>query len=209
MTALLLLLPQTPMLFQGQEFAASAPFLYFADHRRRAGRRWCARARASSSRSSRASRRRGRAARSHDPARPVDVRALQARSGRSGERIAERAGAAPRPAAAAPRRSRCFARSARAASTARCSPTTRSCCASSAAHGDDRLLVVNLGARPARRSRRRAAARAAARDGVAWRTVFSSEVAGVRRLGHAAARDDRRRLADSRRMRAVLLDPSR
>lgn len=32
MTALLLLAPQTPMLFQGQEFAASAPFLYFADH---------------------------------------------------------------------------------------------------------------------------------------------------------------------------------
>lgn len=32
MTALLLLLPGTPMLFQGQEFGASAPFLYFADH---------------------------------------------------------------------------------------------------------------------------------------------------------------------------------
>ena len=32
MTALLLLGPQTPLLFQGQEFAASAPFLYFADH---------------------------------------------------------------------------------------------------------------------------------------------------------------------------------
>jgi maltooligosyltrehalose trehalohydrolase len=32
-TALFLLLPQTPMLFQGQEFAASSPFLYFADHR--------------------------------------------------------------------------------------------------------------------------------------------------------------------------------
>ena len=32
MTALLLLTPGTPMLFQGQEFAASAPFLYFADH---------------------------------------------------------------------------------------------------------------------------------------------------------------------------------
>jgi maltooligosyltrehalose trehalohydrolase len=31
MTALLLLQPATPMLFQGQEFAASAPFLYFAD----------------------------------------------------------------------------------------------------------------------------------------------------------------------------------
>lgn len=32
MTALLLLGPQTPMLFQGQEFWASGPFFYFADH---------------------------------------------------------------------------------------------------------------------------------------------------------------------------------
>ena len=32
MTALLLLQPQTPLLFQGQEFGARAPFLYFADH---------------------------------------------------------------------------------------------------------------------------------------------------------------------------------
>ncbi len=32
MTALLLLGPGTPMLFQGQEFGASAPFLFFADH---------------------------------------------------------------------------------------------------------------------------------------------------------------------------------
>lgn len=32
LTALLLLGPGTPMLFQGQEFAASSPFLYFADH---------------------------------------------------------------------------------------------------------------------------------------------------------------------------------
>jgi maltooligosyltrehalose trehalohydrolase len=33
LTALVLLTPSTPMLFQGQEFAASSPFLYFADHR--------------------------------------------------------------------------------------------------------------------------------------------------------------------------------
>jgi maltooligosyltrehalose trehalohydrolase len=33
MTAYLLLMPGIPMLFQGQEFAASTPFLYFADHR--------------------------------------------------------------------------------------------------------------------------------------------------------------------------------
>ncbi len=32
MTALMLLAPGTPMLFQGQEFAASSPFLYFASH---------------------------------------------------------------------------------------------------------------------------------------------------------------------------------
>jgi maltooligosyltrehalose trehalohydrolase len=31
-TAVCLLAPSTPMLFQGEEFAASAPFLYFADH---------------------------------------------------------------------------------------------------------------------------------------------------------------------------------
>jgi maltooligosyltrehalose trehalohydrolase len=31
-TALVLLWPGTPMLFQGQEFASSRPFLYFADH---------------------------------------------------------------------------------------------------------------------------------------------------------------------------------
>ena len=31
-TTLFLLSPATPMLFQGQEFASSAPFLYFADH---------------------------------------------------------------------------------------------------------------------------------------------------------------------------------
>ena len=32
MTAVLLLAPETPLLFMGQEFAASSPFLFFADH---------------------------------------------------------------------------------------------------------------------------------------------------------------------------------
>lgn len=32
MTALMLLSPSTPLLFQGQEFAATSPFYYFADH---------------------------------------------------------------------------------------------------------------------------------------------------------------------------------
>jgi len=35
---LLLLLPQTPLLFQGQEFLASTPFLYFTDHNEELGR---------------------------------------------------------------------------------------------------------------------------------------------------------------------------
>jgi len=34
LTALLLLGPNVPMLFQGQEFGASSPFLYFADHKK-------------------------------------------------------------------------------------------------------------------------------------------------------------------------------
>jgi maltooligosyltrehalose trehalohydrolase len=34
LTALLLLAPGTPMLFQGQEFGATTPFLFFADHNR-------------------------------------------------------------------------------------------------------------------------------------------------------------------------------
>ena len=38
MTALMLLVPGTPMLFQGQEFAASSPFLYFADHTEELGK---------------------------------------------------------------------------------------------------------------------------------------------------------------------------
>jgi maltooligosyltrehalose trehalohydrolase len=33
LTAVLLLAPQTPMLFMGQEFAASSPFFFFTDHR--------------------------------------------------------------------------------------------------------------------------------------------------------------------------------
>ena len=33
MTALMLLAPGTPMLFQGEEFASSSPFVFFADHR--------------------------------------------------------------------------------------------------------------------------------------------------------------------------------
>ena len=37
-SALLLLLPETPLLFMGQEWAASTPFLYFTDHHSELGR---------------------------------------------------------------------------------------------------------------------------------------------------------------------------
>jgi maltooligosyltrehalose trehalohydrolase len=36
-SALLLLLPQTPLLFMGQEWAASTPFLFFTDHNEKLG----------------------------------------------------------------------------------------------------------------------------------------------------------------------------
>jgi maltooligosyltrehalose trehalohydrolase len=38
LTALLLLMPGTPLLFQGQEFASSSPFLFFADHNKELAR---------------------------------------------------------------------------------------------------------------------------------------------------------------------------
>lgn len=38
-TALLLCCPETPLLFMGQEWAASSPFLFFTDHHERLGRR--------------------------------------------------------------------------------------------------------------------------------------------------------------------------
>ena len=38
LSLLLLLLPQTPLLFQGQEFLASTPYLYFTDHNEELGR---------------------------------------------------------------------------------------------------------------------------------------------------------------------------
>lgn len=41
MTALVLLAPGTPMLFMEQEFAASSPFLYFADHQPELGKLVC------------------------------------------------------------------------------------------------------------------------------------------------------------------------
>lgn len=42
LTAFFLLMPQTPMLFQGQEFAASSPFFYFANHNSDLGKLICA-----------------------------------------------------------------------------------------------------------------------------------------------------------------------
>jgi maltooligosyltrehalose trehalohydrolase len=41
LTAYLLLGPATPMLFQGQEFAAASPFFYFADHKPELAKQVC------------------------------------------------------------------------------------------------------------------------------------------------------------------------
>jgi maltooligosyltrehalose trehalohydrolase len=38
LSALLLFAPETPLLFMGQEWAASSPFLFFTDHHQELGR---------------------------------------------------------------------------------------------------------------------------------------------------------------------------
>ena len=151
MTALLLLAPGTPMLFQGQEFAASAPFLYFADHdpelaalvTRRAG----------GVPAPVPEHRRSSTATADAAAGLADPGSLDTFERCKLDFVGARAPrrrlrAAPRPAAAPPRGPGVRGRTRTAASTARCSARRRSCFASSAtmaSDGDDRLLLVNLG----------------------------------------------------------------
>ena len=191
MTALLLLLPGTPMLFQGQEFGASSPFLYFADHEAELAAGRARRDARSSSRSFRACASPEAQARLPAPHDPGDVRALQAAMGRARRarrRIAgctqdllalrrERRGV---PQQAAGRRRRRRAR-----------PTRRSCCGIDAATPDDeRLLVVNFGADLVAGVVRRAAGGAAATDHV-WRVRWSSEDPAYGGVGGARGRDAR------------------
>ena len=144
MTALLLLGPGTPMLFQGQEFASSAPFLYFADHDRELARARCARAGASSWRSFRSLARPEAQSRCRRPGDRGHLRALQARSrrARAARRRRTRCTATCCACAARIRRSRAAAPT---ASTARCSAGDAFVLRFFGDDGDDRLLLVNLG----------------------------------------------------------------
>ena len=127
MTALLLLQPATPMLFQGQEFSASAPFLYFADFEPelnaavRAGRGEFLTQFPSAGR--------GAAARSPDRSRRArDVRALRSSICASASRTRE-AYALHRDLLRIRRDEMGFGHDgALAASTARCCRRRRSCC---------------------------------------------------------------------------------
>ena len=141
MTALLLLGPWTPLLFQGQEFASSGPFLYFADHSRElapAVRRGRAEFLAQFPSVARRS-----ARRLPDPGERGDVRAMQARHGRA--RDARRRAGACIAICWRLRRGDPVVGARRPASTGRPLADERSCCATSAARHGDRLLVVNLG----------------------------------------------------------------
>ena len=143
MTALLLLGPATPMLFQGQEFASSAPFLYFADHKPELPRR-CQEGGASSSRSSRASPIPTCWRRLPAPVDEETFRALQARSRRARASTAVLR-AAPRSAAPAPRPIRCCARIDGGVDGAGARPGAFVLRFFGGDDGD-RLLLVNLGA---------------------------------------------------------------
>ena len=149
LTALLLLGPGTPMLFQGQEFAASAPFLYL--------RRPRARARAQ------ASRRGGReflaqfpslaAPEMHAPASPTPpIRATFERCKLDhGERERHARGrrAAPRPARACAATTPSSARQGDGGLDGAVLGADAFVLRFFGDDGDDRLLVVNLGPRPA------------------------------------------------------------
>ena len=194
MTALLLLAPGTPMLFQGQEFAASSPFLYFADHKPELAAAGRARAATSSWRSFRSLAGPSMQALLADPARPAHLRALQARLRRTRRRHAEAYALHrdllqlrredPRlPAPAPARRGRRGARR-----------RTRSCCASSATDGDDRLLLVNLGRDLHLDRRPRAAAGAAGRNALAGALVERGSALRRRRHCRRWTREDNWRI---------------
>ncbi len=171
MTALLLLSPGTPMLFQGQEFAASAPFLYFADFEPELA----------------AAVRRGRGEfldavpehrgvegpqRARRPRRSGDVRALQARFRRAPH--AWRGLRAARRSAAAAARGRRLPPSAAWCGRWRgARPSAFALRFFTPDHVDDRMVVVNLGADLSRSSF--AEPLLAPPEGCDWECRWSSE----------------------------------
>ena len=111
-STLLLFAPETPLLFMGQEFAASTPFLFFTDHNPELGRLVTEGRRRRVRRLSRLRRRRP-ARFNPRPAGRLDVPLLEARTGTSGQRNAgvyalyrDAARAPPRRSRACPQRPR-------------------------------------------------------------------------------------------------------
>ena len=189
MTAVLLLLPGTPMLFQGQEFSASAPFLFFADFDEEL---------AAAVRKGRAEflmqfpsvvdyvARRG-ARRSRPASRPSN-----GASSISSEREPHADAYAFHRDLLALRRNSAGAASSAAADGGRCGPRRPHAFALrffATDSRDDRVLVVNLGGRSGPQVRRRSAAGAAGRLPTG-RSQWSSERSEVRwrrnarHLGH-------------------------
>ena len=160
------------MLFQGQEFAASAPFLYFADHSPELAKLVQAgRAEFLAQFRSLADPRMARRARRRRTTRRTFERCKLDFAER--ETHAESVPAHQGPAPAAAGGPGLPGPEAAAAWTGRCSASRRSCCGSSADDGLDRLLVVNFGRdlhlltcpEPL----------LAPPEGMRWRTVLSTE----------------------------------
>ena len=180
------------MLFQGQEFASSAPFLYFADHEAELGRDGAARAARSSSRSSRASptpEMQAHACRTRPTPQTFERCKLDCARAR---RRTQAVYALHRDLLRCGARTRCFsAQRAARRRRRRARRRRRSCCASSArrrrrpaAGREPRPRPRSSTPRPSRCSRRPRAR--------VWAMLWSSEDVRLRRRGHAAARDDGR-----------------
>ncbi len=128
MTALTLLSPGTPMLFQGQEFASSQPFYFFADHKPELARLVYKGARSSSPSSPP---RRTPRCRSKYPTRPIRRHLNAASSIFPNVKKTPRCTRCTATCCACGARSRHSAPSVLAASMGPCSARRRSCCASS------------------------------------------------------------------------------
>ena len=183
LTALLLLAPGTPLLFQGQEFASLEPVLFLCRSRAGSGQRWCARGGTNFMRNFR--RQAGSDAERvlADPGDPRHVRAVEARSGRTRRNTAAYR-AAPRPAAAAARRPRVRRPACRPDPRRGDCRRRRFCCAFW--RGGRRPSGAGQpGPRSGLEADDRAAAGAAA--GAAVAAVVVERRSALRRPGHAAA----------------------
>ena len=161
------------MLFQGQEFASSAPFLFFADHEPELAHAGSQRPQGIPLAVSEPAQTGNRRATVADPGRRTDFERCKLDHGERRANTARSMQLHRDLTRASARAIRFPLRHEPRSSMARCSRPRPSCCAIFGRDGDDRLLLVNLGS-DLTSSRARAAARAARQNAIG-KCCWSSE----------------------------------